>query len=149
MSAERRFFSLHCDIRCLIGSCGAGILQSRTLALGRSSHVLAEREVEFAACTEFAVHPDASAHFPHQSGTNGETQSHAAVNSHCSAVALRKNVEDRSLFLGLYSDSCVRHGAMQQNAIPHRHFYIRFHRHLAPLGKLDGIVNHATRNLSK
>ena len=96
-------------------------LQRRTLAPGRSSHALAKCEVKSAACAKFTVYPDAAAHFSHQSGTDGQTQSHSPVSSRRRAVGLGKNVEDRLLFLGRYPDSRVRHRAMQKDSVPQWH----------------------------
>ena len=73
--------------------CGAQV--ERALTICRSSQSLAERKVEFAARAEFAIHPDASAHFFNQPATNGQTESHSPVYPRRRAIGLRKHVEDR------------------------------------------------------
>src|SRR5580658_5967341 len=102
-------------------------------------------EMERAAPTFLALHPDASVHHLDQTAGDGQTETGAAKSSGERAVYLGECIEDQRLFFGWNPDSCIAHGEVQRLPFLGRPF--DRDRDAAPLGELDGVANEIDQNL--
>ncbi len=101
----------------------------------------ADSEVEGAALTLFAFHPDAPPHQPDKLGRDGQTQARAAVFARGGAVRLGKRLEDGFLPVPGDADAGVDDGKMQMHLVIRLHPCLDPQHHLALFREFDGVAD--------
>src|SRR5438445_486699 len=107
----------------------------------------ASGEMECAALTRVAFHPDTAAHHLHQLAANSQTEPGSTVLSSYGSIGLGKGFEDVLVFFAGNADAGVTDREVKQNSILLSKLCSGSDHDLALLGEFDGIPDKVYQDL--